>query len=149
MHKTTTTTLALVAIVALVGIGVPVQAQVDPDCDAEFEIPTSAQQRELKVSEEETGITNVSVGDPKILTVELLTDDQDAELSFGVFEEVLGQCVTTVHSPDCNDGQVLDDTDSERKCSLPAPTSGVRSYWVHDVNTGMVDVDYKIFVTDA
>lgn len=150
--------MAVFLVASMAGLSVtPTAAAVDPDCNEDFEIADSeatASTRTLNAGQSETGEEDVlALTGDEVLTVELLSPDD--VLEFGIFEDVDG-CMRSSHvSPnDCKSDFVLDTTnmdpdDDAKECTLRAPGSGSRTFFVvfENIEVNGDALDYRAWAS--
>jgi hypothetical protein len=129
--------IAIATVLVAAGLSVvPPAAALTADCDEDFDIAdseTTASLRPLDAGVSEVGHEEVLSTADEELTVRLETSGD--ELTFEIFEETSNGCVQYTGDADCKGENVLDNEDEEKVCTLNAPSSGNRDFFVVYKNT--------------
>lgn len=141
----TATAIAIAAVMVAAGFSVaPSVTASDTDCHKDFDIPDSEPlvARTLQADDREIGREDVNASDGnETLRVEMVDPGTAGELTWTVHEQD-GSCVEYTDGG-CDENNVLDSKE-EVRCTLVAPDSGDKSYWVEFVeSSGNNSIDYK------
>lgn len=140
--------MALALVATAVGMVVaPAAVAGHKDCHEDFEIDSDRQTRTLDVGESEVGHSAVSAPLDETLNVTLETDDD--KLEFTIREKDGNNCIEPADlSSDCQGTVELttegSSTTDSKECTLPAPTSGTRDFYITFENVGNSSLMYSV-----
>lgn len=141
----TATAIVLATVLVAAGLSVaPLTAASHDNCHEDFLIPDSepSSSRTLLAGTSEIGREDVSAPGNETLNVELTDRGISGELTWTVFEIEDSQCQTYTNGG-CDQNNVLS-SETKVSCTLEAPDSGEKSYWVlFDETTSANSIMYK------
>lgn len=143
--------IAIATVMVAAGLSVaPPAAAVSADCTEDYNITSTPKTRTLAANGSEAGLVEVSAPTDEKLNVTLETPN--AEMEFGIFELVDDDCTRSTNVSDNCDQDVKLETngggDDSIECTLEAPLSGTRDFYVVFENPGSDPIDYTVHSSD-